>query len=86
MRISSLIQILMVMIAFGVYFYGIEPVIKDQILVKYSIFGLIFFSLTYLSKKIEGRFKIGNKRIDNQLSVWIVVGMIFIPLLMGLLN
>lgn len=80
MRIFSLIQLLTAMITFGIYFYFIEPVIKENVGFKFLIFALVFFTLSYFSKRFEGLFKILDKRIDNQISVWIVIGLIFIPL------
>jgi hypothetical protein len=85
-RIYSLIQLSTFIIAFGVYFHVIESLIQDNIILRYSVFGLIFFSLIYLSKKIEGRFKFLDKRIDKQLSVLIVFGLIFLPLFIGIFN
>jgi len=84
-RIYSLIQLSTFIITFGVYFYVSESMNLDNIILRYSVYGLIFFSLFYLSKKIEGRFKFLDKRIDKQLSVWIVFGLIFIPLFIGIL-
>jgi len=86
MRIYSLIQFSTFIIAFGVYFYVSESLNLDNIILRYSVYGLLFFSLIYLSKKVEGRFKFLDKRIDNQLSVWIVFGLIFIPLFIGIFN
>lgn len=68
------------MIAFGIYFYYIEPVIKENVWFNFLIFALVFFTLSYFSKRFAGHFKFLDKRIDNQLSVWVVIGLIFIPL------
>lgn len=85
MKISTLIQLLMIMIMFGVYFYFIEPTIIDTVILRYLVYGLIFFSLTYLSSKFMSRFKLSEKRIDNQLSVWIILGSMVIPLFIVLI-
>ncbi|MGB3259336.1 hypothetical protein [Paenisporosarcina sp.] len=86
MRIFSLIQLFTALIAFGVYFYFIEPVINDNKMLKYLMFGLVFFFIIYFPQKIKGRYEFLERRIDNQLSVWIVFGLIFIPIFIGLLN
>ncbi|WP_391203319.1 hypothetical protein [Psychrobacillus sp. L4] len=79
MKIFSLVQLFTAFIAFGIYYYFIEPEINDNRWIKFLIFGLVWFSLSYFSKKFEGSFKFLDKRIDSQLSVWIVLGLIFIP-------
>lgn len=86
MRIFSLIQLSAAMIAFGIYFYFIEPLLNDKMWLKLFIFVLVLLTLNYFSKRLEGRFKFLDKRIDNQLSVWIVFFIIFIPLFIGILN
>lgn len=73
-------QLLTAMVVFGIYFYFIELVIIENIWFKLLIFVLLFLALGYFFKLFEGHFKIFNKRIDNQTSVWIVVALIFIPL------
>ena len=86
MKISTLIQLLMIMIVFGVYYYFIEPAIIDNVILRYLVYGLIFFSLIYLTSKFISRFKLSEKRIDNHLSVWIILGLMLIPLFIALLN
>lgn len=80
MKISTLIQLLMIMIVFGIYFYFIEPAIMDNVILRYLVYGLTFFSLTYLFSKFISRFKILEKRIDNQLSAWIILGLMLMPI------
>ncbi|QFF99951.1 hypothetical protein PB01_14590 [Psychrobacillus glaciei] len=86
MKIFSLIQLFTAFFAFGIYYYFIEYEINDNRWIKFLIFGLVWFSLSYFSKKFEGSFKFFDKRIDSQLSVWIVLGLIFIPFFIGILN
>ncbi|MED3573809.1 hypothetical protein [Cytobacillus praedii] len=86
MRIFSLIQLSAAMIVFGIYFYFIEPLLNENMWLKLFIFVLVLLTLNYFSKMLEGRFKFLDKRIDNQLSVWIVFFIIFIPLFIGILN
>lgn len=86
MRIFSLIHLSAAMIAFGIYFYYIEPLLNENMWLKIFIFVLVLLTLNYFSKRLEGCFKFLDKRIDNQLSVWIVFFIIFIPLFIGILN
>lgn len=77
MRIFSLIQLLLNLMVFGIYYYVIDPLFTDNILPKLLIFTLIWSSLNYFSKKLEGRFIFLEKRIDKQLSLMIVFGLFF---------
>ncbi|WP_277585535.1 hypothetical protein [Psychrobacillus antarcticus] len=85
MRIFSLIQLLMALFGFGIYFYFIEPMIKENIWLKFLIFGIVFYTLSYFSRKFEGHFNFWERRIDNTLSIWIVFGILLIPLFFDVL-
>ncbi len=65
---------------FGIYFYVIDPLFTGNILLKLLIFLLIWSSLNYFFKKLEGRFMFLEKRIDKQLSLMIVFGLFFVLL------
>lgn len=81
MRIYSFIQVFVFLVAFGVYFYVIEPKFTENVLNRYLIMGVIYFTLIYVSKRLDGRFKILDKRIDGQLSAWILFVVIFMLLI-----
>ncbi len=80
MRIFSFIQLLINLLVFGIYFYFIDPLFTGNILPKLLIFLLIWSSLNYFHKKLEGRFIFLEKRIDRQLSLMIVFDLFFVLL------
>ena len=85
MRIYTIIELIIIMTVFGIYFYFIEPAFSDNVMLRLLIFGIIFVSLTSISKKFEGYFKVLENRVDKQLSVLIVIGLLFIAIFIGLL-
>lgn len=80
MRIFSFIQLLTSLMVFGIYFYVIDPLFTGNILLKLLVFLLIWSSLNYFFKKLEGRFIFLEKRIDKQFSLMIVFGLFFVLL------
>ena len=83
LRISSLIELLATMIAFGIFFYFIEPMLAGSLVFKFLVFALILITLRFLSNKLDGYFEFWDRRIDKQLSIWIVIGLIFAFLFIG---
>jgi len=84
MRIFRLIQISAVLLVISIFYYFIEPLLPDSILLKVFIFALILMTLSFLTDRLDGRIQILEKRIDKQLSVWIVVGLLILPLFIPL--
>lgn len=84
MRIFSFIQLSAAIIAFGIYFYFIEPLLIENIWLKLFIFVLVLFAISYFFRWLEGRFKFLDKRIDKQLSVWIATLIILISIFIGI--
>lgn len=80
-----MIELLAILIVFGSYFYFIDPMIQESIGLKFLIFMLVYMTLHILFKKFDGRFEFFERRIDKQLSVWIVAGLVIIVLVMGVL-
>ncbi|MDN7245672.1 hypothetical protein [Planococcus shenhongbingii] len=82
MRRSTLLGFLMVLIAFGVYFRVIDPMLESNRWLAFLLFMLISVAGSSLNKAIEGRFEFLDKRLDPQMSVWLAAGLlIFLPLL-----
>lgn len=87
MRVSTLLSFLFFLISLGIYFLVIDPMLESNRWVAFVIFSLIFLSYSSLDKMLQGRFEFLDKRIDTQISVWIVFGLlIFAPLLIGALE
>ena len=84
MRIFRLIQISAVLLVISIFYYFIEPKLPYSMLFKVFIFTLILLTLSFLTDRLDGRIQILEKRIDKQLSVWIVVGLLILPLLIPL--
>lgn len=86
MRRSSLVSLIVSLIALGFYFLVIDPMFVDNRWAAFIASILIAASCNLLHRKLEGRFAYLDKRIDMQLSVWIVFGLLIIfPLLVGAL-
>ena len=84
MRILRLIQISAALLVISIFYYFIEPLLPDNILLKVFIFALILLTLSFLTDRLDGRIQILEKRIDKQLSVWIIVGLLILPLFIPL--
>lgn len=80
LRLFSLLRLVIGLVAFGVFFYFVDSIISVNLGVKLLLFLLFVSALSYLTRGLEGRFAFLNKRIDPQVSVWIVFAIIAIPL------
>ncbi|RXJ04471.1 hypothetical protein DS745_03545 [Anaerobacillus alkaliphilus] len=76
MKISTLLYLIIFLLSIGFYNQALEPVIGDRSLKIFS-FIVILYILDFVKKKLEIRFEFLTKRLDKQLSVWIVIGVIF---------
>jgi ACR3 family arsenite efflux pump ArsB len=85
MRLSTLLYLIVFSLTFGFYFYSIEPLI-NYVWQRFLIFILLLFTLKFLVRKLELNFKFLNKRIDNHLSVWIVIGLLSTIIVIGMVN
>ncbi|MBP1942656.1 drug/metabolite transporter (DMT)-like permease [Bacillus luteolus] len=85
MRMSTLLYLVVFSLTFGFYFFTIEPLI-NYVWQRFLIFMLLLISLNFLVRKLELHFKFLNKRIDNHLSVWIVIGLLSTIIVIGMVN
>jgi drug/metabolite transporter (DMT)-like permease len=85
MRLSSLLYLVVLSLTFGIYFYSIEPLL-NHVWQRFLVFMLLFSALNFLVRKLELHFKLLNKRIDNHLSVWIVIGLLSTIIVIGMVN
>lgn len=83
MRIYSLLQLLLILIAFGTFYFFIEPMLSDNLVIKFLVFSMIWYTLTYIFRKAEGHFAFLDKRLDKDNSIWIVIVLISIFIFIG---
>ncbi|MGO1059455.1 hypothetical protein ACTL32_10035 [Planococcus sp. FY231025] len=74
MRRSTLVGLIVAMSAFSVYFLVLDPLFADNRQVAFIAYTGIWFSSSFISRKLEGRFAFLDKRMDAQSSVWLSIG------------
>lgn len=80
MKRSTFLSFITVLIAFGIYFRAIDPLLASNRWLAFAIFAFIWLLLRLFNKAVEGRFAFLDKRIEPQTSVWLVAGcLILLP-------
>jgi len=64
MRIFSLIQLIVALLVFGLYYYFIEPKVEATIWLEFLLFVLVFLTLSFVFRRVERYFKSLDKRIE----------------------
>ncbi|KOF09606.1 hypothetical protein AC739_14380 [Planococcus glaciei] len=83
MKRSTFISLLVMLLAFGVYFRFIDSLLESNRLLAFGVFLLIWMAVRVIGRALEGRFEFLDKQMDPQTSVWLTVGLfIVVPVLM----
>lgn len=87
MRRSTLVGLILAMCFFSFYFLVLDPLVGDNREVAFVAYAGIWFSSSFISRKLEGRYAFLDKRMDAQSSVWLSIGVFaFFFLLIGVLT
>lgn len=84
MRISSLLYLIVFLSSFGFYFYYIEDLLVEM-WQKFLAFMILLSLLQFSKSKAELHFEFLNKRMNKELSVWIVIGIFSGIMIFGML-
>ncbi|ETP67947.1 hypothetical protein HF394_15800 [Planococcus glaciei] len=83
MKRSTFISLLVMLLAFGVYFRFIDSLLESNRLLAFAVFLLIWMAVRAIGRALEGRFEFLDKQMNPQTSVWLTVGLfIVVPVLM----
>ncbi|SDI45714.1 hypothetical protein SAMN04487975_11772 [Planococcus glaciei] len=83
MKRSTFFSLLVMLLAFGVYFRLIESLLESNRLLAFAVFLLIWMAVRAIGRALERRFEFLDKQMDPQTSVWLTVGLfIVVPVLM----
>lgn len=85
MRISSLLYLIVFLLSFGFYYYYIEAFLVE-IWQRFLGFMILLYLLRFSKRKAELHFEFLNKRINKELSVWIVIGLFSGVIIFGMFD
>lgn len=82
MRRSTFLLLLISLLTWGIYFYYFEPLL-DFIWQRFIVFMGIIYLLHFIRVKVELHIDFLKKRMDNHVSVWLVIGLFSLIIIVG---
>ena len=84
MKISTLIEIILIAILIWINLLVIEPFMDANRWAAYGVslamFGVVFFLL----EKLESRFEFFRKKVDGQMGAWFVAALLLMPFFLSM--
>ncbi|TAA71702.1 hypothetical protein [Planococcus salinarum] len=80
MKIGTIINLILVMIIFAIFFFVIDPLFSSNRMAAYFIYMVIFLGMMYIMQKLEDRFEFFQKKMDGQLGVLLIIAIFVLPL------
>ncbi|MCP2034855.1 putative membrane protein [Planomicrobium sp. HSC-17F08] len=82
MKRSTFVSLLVMLLAFGVYFRFLDPLLDSNRWLAFAVFLLIWMAVRVADRALEGRFEFLDKQMDPQTSVWLTIALfIVVPVL-----
>ncbi|MGD7045968.1 hypothetical protein [Jeotgalibacillus proteolyticus] len=82
MRLLSLLELLILALMFGWFFYGLDPLMENRWTAYFTFMGIATV-ITILFYKLEGKIPILEKRLDQKISLLLIFSIILIPILLA---
>ncbi|KIL50859.1 hypothetical protein [Jeotgalibacillus campisalis] len=82
MRLLSLLELLILAVMFGWFFYVLDPLMEDRWTAYLAFIGIATV-ITILFYKLEGKIPILEKRLDQKISLLLIFSIVMIPILLA---
>lgn len=84
MKIGTIINLIIVMITFAIFFFVIDPLFSSNRVAAYMIYMVLFLGLMFVTQKLEERFEFFRKKVDGQMGAWFVAALLFMPFFLSM--
>lgn len=84
MKIGTIINLILVMITFAIFFFVIDPLVSTNRVAAYLIYMILFIGVTFTTQKLEDRFEFFQKKMDGQLGVLLIIAIFVLPLFLSM--